>query len=346
MLPRQDFGLIYSFNIPKPSATSIGPHLLLHPQHLCFCLKNTSSHDTKKPQKRMIETAACCQVLSRKQIERFTWITSFLDLKSTSITPLLIKMITTTMMTITVVAVAVAESNSDSSGGNGDSDGSGGGIGSKDDCDGSGNDSNNSDNGGSCNSDGDDDDDDASNDEEDSHDDNDTTVVAVRAAGMTKTTTVTAMAGGTCNNQLKAQLHPAHVRNEDDMPGMCLAVVVVVAMTVWEGWSAMATVEEAAMAAAEEADDGRGGLRCAVNSFLVRLFFSKAKATVRPLSFLPQTLLVDCCLHRFHHCCHCRCRWCRHCLHCCRHCHYRPYRHHCCHHRHRSRHHHCHSFCH
>jgi hypothetical protein len=35
-----------------------------------------------------------------------------------------------------------------------------------------------------------------------------------------------------------------------------------------------ATVEEAAMAAAEEAEDGRGGGRCAVYSFLVRLFFS------------------------------------------------------------------------
>ncbi len=77
---------------------------------------------------------------------------------------------------------------------------------------------------------------------------------------------------GTNNNQLKAQLHPAHDGDEDNMPGMCLAVVVVAAMTVWEGGSATATVEEAATVAAEEADDGRGGQRCAVYSFLVRLF--------------------------------------------------------------------------
>jgi hypothetical protein len=77
------------------------------------------------------------------------------------------------------------------------------------------------------------------------------------------------MAGGTNNNQLKAQLHPAHNGDEDDTPGMYLAVVVVVAMTVWEGRSATATVEEAATVAADEADDGRGGLRCAVYSFLV-----------------------------------------------------------------------------
>jgi hypothetical protein len=57
----------------------------------------------------------------------------------------------------------------------------------------------------------------------------------VRAAGATKTTTVTAMAGGTNNNQLKAQLCPVHVENEDNTPGMYLAVVVVVAMMVWEG---------------------------------------------------------------------------------------------------------------
>jgi hypothetical protein len=60
-------------------------------------------------------------------------------------------------------------------------------------------------------------------------------VAAVRAAGATKTTTVTAMAGGTNNNQLKAQLCPAHDGDKDDTPGMCLAVVVVVAMMVWEG---------------------------------------------------------------------------------------------------------------
>jgi hypothetical protein len=172
----------------------------------------------------------------------------------------------------------------------------------------------------------------------------------VRAAGATKTTTVTAMAGGTNNNQLKAQLCPVHDGNKDDMPGMCLAVVVVAAMTVWEGGSATTMVEEAATAAAEEADDGQGGRRCAVYSFLVRLFFSpspplplKAEAMVRPLSFLPQTLLVDYCLHRFHHCRHCRCRWYHHCRHRCRHCHRRPCRHHCRHHHHRSRHHHRHS---
>ncbi len=96
----------------------------------------------------------------------------------------------------------------------------------------------------------------------------------MRAAGATKTTTVTAMAGDTNNNQLKAQLCPAHVDNKDNTPRMCLGVVVVVVMTVWEGGSTMATVEEAAMVAAEEVDNGRGGLRCAVYSFLVRLFFS------------------------------------------------------------------------
>ncbi len=214
--------------------------------------------------------------------------------------------------TITVVAAAVGESNSDSGGGNGDSNGWGGGVGSKGDSNGSGNDSDDGNNGGSCDSDGDDNGDDAGNDEEDGHDNN-TTVAAVRAAGATKTTTVIAMAGGTNNNQLKAQLCPAHDGDEVDMPGMCLAVVVVSAMTVWEGGSAMAMVEEAATGAAEEADDGRGGRRCAVYSFFVRLFFSpspplplKAEATVQPLSFLTQTLLVDCCLHCFHHCHHCR----------------------------------------
>jgi hypothetical protein len=123
------------------------------------------------------------------------------------------------------------------------------------------------------------------------------TVAAVRAVGATKTTMVTAMAGGTNNNQLKAQLRPAHNGKEDDMPGMCLTVVVVAVTTVWEGGSVTATVEEAATAAAEEADDGRSGRRCAVYSFLVQLFLSpspplplKAKVTMRPLSFLPQTL--------------------------------------------------------
>ncbi len=94
-------------------------------------------------------------------------------------------------------------------------------------------------------------------------------MAAVRAARATKTTTVTAMAGGTYNNQLKAQLHPVHNNDEDDMPGMCVAVMVVAAMTVWEGGSATKTVEEAATVAAEEADDGRGGRGCAVYSFLV-----------------------------------------------------------------------------
>ena len=61
------------------------------------------------------------------------------------------------------------------------------------------------------------------------------TVAAVRAAGATKTTTVTAMAGGTSNNLLKAQLCPAHDGNKDDMPGICLGVVVVAVRTVWEG---------------------------------------------------------------------------------------------------------------
>jgi hypothetical protein len=43
------------------------------------------------------------------------------------------------------------------------------------------------------------------------------------------------------------------------MPGMCLAVVAVAAMSVVGRGSATAMVEEAATAAAEEADDGRGG---------------------------------------------------------------------------------------
>ncbi len=84
-------------------------------------------------------------------------------------------------------------------------------------------------------------------------------MAAVRAAGATKTTTVTAMAEGTNNNQLKTQLCPAHDGNEDNTPRMCLAVVVVVAMTVWEGGSAMAKVDKAETAAVEEADNGRGG---------------------------------------------------------------------------------------
>ncbi len=94
---------------------------------------------------------------------------------------------------------------------------------------------NDGDNGSSCNSDGDDDSNDAGNYEEDSHDNYDMTVVTVRAVGARKTTTVIAMAGGTNNSQLKAQVCPAHDGNKDDMPEMCLAVVAVAAMMVWEG---------------------------------------------------------------------------------------------------------------
>ncbi len=100
----------------------------------------------------------------------------------------------------------------------------------------------------------------------------DTTVAAVRAAGATKTTKVTAMAGGTNNNQLKAQLCPAHDGNKDDTPGMYLAVVVVATMTVWEGRSTTATVEEAATVAADEADNGRAG--DAVQFFFLFDYFS------------------------------------------------------------------------
>jgi hypothetical protein len=134
---------------------------------------------------------------------------------------------------------------------------------------GSGNNSNNSDNGGSCDNDGDNDGNDAGNDEDDGHDDNDMTVVTVRAAVATKTTTVTEMAGGTNNNQLKAQLCPAQDRDKDNMPGKCLAVVVVAAISVYEGRSAIVTIEEAVPAAAEEGDNGWGGQRCAVYSFFV-----------------------------------------------------------------------------
>jgi hypothetical protein len=215
---------------------------------------------------------------------------------------------------IMVAAAAVVESNSDSGGDNGNSNGWGGGVGSKGNSNGSSDNSNKGNNGGSCDSDDDDDGDDSRNDEDNGHDDNDMTVAAVRAAGATKTTTMTAMAGGTNNNQLKAQLCPAHNGDEDDMPGMCLAVVAVAAMSVWERGSATAMVEEVATAAAEEADNGRGGQRCAVYSFLVRLFFSpspplplKAEAMGLLLSFLPQTLLNDYCLLCFHHCCHCHC---------------------------------------
>ncbi len=179
------------------------------------------------------------------------------------------------MMTkiITMVAAAVGESNSDSGGGDDDSDGWDGGVGSKGNSGGSGDNSNNGNNSSSCNSDGDDDGDDAGNNEEDGHDGNDTTVAAVWAAGATKTTTVTAMAGGTNNNQLKAQQRPAQDGDKDEMPGMCLTVVVAAAMTVWEGGSLTAMVEEVATVAADETDDGRGRGRCAVYSFLVQLFF-------------------------------------------------------------------------
>ncbi len=87
---------------------------------------------------------------------------------------------------------------------------------------------------------------------------------------------------------------------------MCRGVVVVAAMSVWGGGSVTATVEEAMTVAAEEADDGRGRATLGRIVFLVKLFFSpspplplKAEATVRSLSFLPQTFLVDCCLYRF-----------------------------------------------
>ncbi len=55
-------------------------------------------------------------------------------------------------------------------------------------------------------------------------------MAAVRAAGATKTTTVTAMAGGTNNNQLKAQLCPVHGGNKDNTPRVLLAVVAVTRM--------------------------------------------------------------------------------------------------------------------
>ncbi len=44
------------------------------------------------------------------------------------------------------------------------------------------------------------------------------------------------------------------------MPGMCLAVVAVAAMSVVGEGSTMATVEEAATVAAEEADEADSGL--------------------------------------------------------------------------------------
>ncbi len=61
------------------------------------------------------------------------------------------------------------------------------------------------------------------------------------------------------------------------MPGMYLAVVAVAAMSMVGRGSATGMVEEAAMAAAEEADNGRGewGLRVySIYFYLVHLFFS------------------------------------------------------------------------
>ncbi len=168
----------------------------------------------------------------------------------------------------------MGESNSDSDGGDCNSDGWGGGVGSKGNSNGSSDNSNDSNNGGSCNRDGDDDGNDAGNDEEDGHGNDDTTVAAVRAAGATKTTTVTAMAGGTDNNQLKAQLCPVHDSDKDDTPGMCLAVVVVAAMTVWEGRSTTAMVEEAATAAADKADNVRA--KAISSMLLVRIKITSA----------------------------------------------------------------------
>ncbi len=46
----------------------------------------------------------------------------------------------------------------------------------------------------------------------------------------------------------------------DDTPGMCLVMVAVAVMSVVGGGSVTATVEEAVTAAAEEADDGPGGV--------------------------------------------------------------------------------------
>ncbi len=45
-------------------------------------------------------------------------------------------------------------------------------------------------------------------------------------------------------------------------------------MAVWEGGSMTAMVEEAATAAADEADDGQGGRRCAVNFFSLIIFLT------------------------------------------------------------------------
>jgi hypothetical protein len=57
------------------------------------------------------------------------------------------------------------------------------------------------------------------------------------------------------------------------MPGMHLAVVPVAGMSTMGSWSAIATVEEAATAAAEEADNGRCRRRLC-SAFVLGPFFS------------------------------------------------------------------------
>jgi hypothetical protein len=57
------------------------------------------------------------------------------------------------------------------------------------------------------------------------------------------------------------------------MPGMCLAVVAVAAMSVVGGGSATARVEEAATEAAEEAGDGPGGWRLCSVFYFSPIFF-------------------------------------------------------------------------
>jgi hypothetical protein len=54
---------------------------------------------------------------------------------------------------------------------------------------------------------------------------------------------------------------------------MCLAVVAVAAMLVVGGVSATETVVEVATAAAEEADDGRGGWRLCSVIYFSPIFF-------------------------------------------------------------------------
>jgi hypothetical protein len=56
--------------------------------------------------------------------------------------------------------------------------------------------------------------------------------------------------------------------DKDDMPGLCLLVVVVAAMLVLGGESAIARVKEAVRAAAEEVENGWGRWRlCSVFLF-------------------------------------------------------------------------------